>query len=204
MSCRASHPNNSSMADGHYTIRDGHNQLVRVSLRRDKRLKRTSRWERLPDGSLELRIPYRLPKRSIAALLEQVKGQLDRSITTHKRRNDSDLHQRAELINQKHFNGKIQWNAIRWVSNMQSRLGSCTRGGPTDGQIRISNKIKSWPNWVVDYVIAHELMHRKHPNHSVAFWSELTAAYPLTERARGFIHGAGFVAGQPLEEDAEE
>lgn len=192
------------MADQRYTIRDSYDNLVQVNLRRDKRLTKTSRWERMPDGSLLLRVPYRLPKRRVGPLLEQVASQLDKSTVLHSRRNDADLHQRAELINQKHFDGKIQWNAIRWVDNMQTRLGSCTRGGPTDGQIRISNKIKNWPDWVVDYVIAHELMHRKHPNHSEAFWSELAAAYPLTERARGFIHGVGFAAGQPGEDEAEE
>jgi predicted metal-dependent hydrolase len=134
-------------------------------------------------------------------LLEQVARQLDKSVRVRPQRNDSELQERAEQINRKHFNGKIQWIAIRWVGNMQSRLGSCTRGGPTDGQIRISDKIKEWPDWVVDYVIAHELMHRRHPNHSGAFWSELKAAFPLTERARGFIHGVGFSRGQSLEDD---
>lgn len=189
------------MTDQRYTIRDARGNLIRVDLRRDKRLTKTSRWERLPDGTLLLRVPYRLPKHRVSSLLEQVATQLDKSDLVHPRRTDADLHQRAELINRKHFNGKIQWNAIRWVSNMQSRLGSCTRGGATDGQIRISDKIKNWPDWVVDYVIAHELMHRKHPNHSETFWSNLKAAYPLTERARGFIYGAGFVRGQSLEDD---
>ncbi len=204
MSCLGSQPSKLFMADQHYTIRDRHDHLVQVNLRRDKRLTKTSRWERMPDDSLLLRVPCRLLNRRVGALLEQVASQLDKSTAIHSRRTNADLHQRAELINQKHFDGKIQWNAIRWVSNMQTRLGSCTRGGPTDGQIRISNKIKNWPDWVVDYVIAHELMHRKHPNHSDAFWSELKAAYPLTERARGFIHGAGFAAGQLLEDESEE
>ena len=184
-----------------YQVRNIQGNLVSIILRRDKRLKKTSHWERMPDGSLLLRIPYRLPKRRIGALLEQVATQLDKSIKLHNNRNDAVLQQRAELINQKHFNGKIQWNAIRWVSNMQSRLGSCTRGGPTDGQIRISDKIKDWPIWVVDYVIAHEMLHRKHPNHSDLFWSELKAAYPLAEQARGFILGAGFAAGRTFEDD---
>jgi Protein of unknown function DUF45 len=192
------------MAYQQYRIQNSHGNLVLVNLRRDKRLSKTSRWEHLPDGSLLLRVPYRLPKRRVGALLEQVAGQLDKAISSHSRRTDAKLQQRAELINRKHFNGKIQWNAIRWVSNMQSRLGSCTRGGPTDGQIRISDKIKSWPDWVVDYVIAHEMMHRRHPNHSDAFWNELRAAYPLTEKARGFIYGVGFAAGQPIEDDPVE
>ncbi|OGN92916.1 MAG: hypothetical protein A2Z71_05225 [Chloroflexi bacterium RBG_13_50_21] len=172
-----------------------------MDLRRDKRLKKTSRWERLPDGTLLVRIPHRLPRHKVSNLLEQVASQLDQTSILHAQRTDADLQQRAELINLKHFNARIQWNSIRWVSNMRSRLGSCTRGGPTDGQIRISNKIKNWPDWVVDYVIAHELMHRRHPNHSDAFWNDLRAAYPRTEQARGFIHGVGFAAGQPLEDD---
>jgi predicted metal-dependent hydrolase len=55
---------------------------------------------------------------------------------------------------------------------------------------------------VIDYVIAHELAHRVHPNHSPAFWEFLTAAYPRTERARGFIEGMGFSRGVSYEEDA--
>jgi predicted metal-dependent hydrolase len=190
-----------SITNQYYTVRDARGNLIRVDLRRDKRLKKTSRWERMPDGSLLIRIPYRLPRHKVSSLLEQVASQLDKTTLLHAHRTDADLHQRAELINRKHFSGKIQWNAIRWVSNMQSRLGSCTRGGLTDGQIRISDKIKNWPDWVVDYVIAHELMHRKHPNHSDSFWNDLRVAYPLTEQARGFIHGVGFAAGQPLEDD---
>jgi predicted metal-dependent hydrolase len=187
-----------------YQIRNTHGDQFTVNLKRDKRLTKTSRWERLPDGSLLLRVPYRLPNRRVAALLEQVASQLDKSISLHIQRNDSVLHQRAEMVNKKFFNGKIEWNAICWVSNMQSRLGSCTRGGPTDGQIRINDKIKDWPDWVLDYVIAHELLHRKHPNHSATFWNELRAAYPLTEQARGFIQGVSFASGRSLEDDLAE
>jgi predicted metal-dependent hydrolase len=187
--------------DKPYTIRDASGNLVRVELKRDKRLKKTSRWERQADGSLLVRIPHRLPRYKVSSLLEQVATQLDKTTVSHPHRTDADLQLRAELINKKFFRGSIQWNAIRWVGNMQSRLGSCTRGGPTDGQIRISEKIKLWPDWVVDYVVAHELLHRRHPNHSDAFWNDLRAAYPLTEQARGFIHGVGFAAGQPLEDD---
>jgi predicted metal-dependent hydrolase len=191
------------MAEQRYTIRDKAGNHIRVNLRRDKRLRKTSRWERLPDGSLLLRIPYRLPRYRIGPLLGQISDQLDKITAIHAQRNDEDLQKRAEFINQKYFNGTIRWNAIRWVTNMRSRLGSCTGGGSTDGEIRISDKIKLWPDWVVDYVIAHELMHRRHPNHSAAYWKELHAAYPLAERARGFIEGAGFATDHPIEEDAE-
>jgi len=191
------------MEDQQYNIHNSRGELVKVFLRRDKRLRKTSRWELRPDGSLLVRVPTRLPKRRVSDLLKQVSTQLDKAIQQHARRNDADLQQRAEQINRKHFHNKIQWNAIRWVSNMQTRLGSCTGGGLTDGEIRISDKIKHWPDWVIDYVIAHELLHRKHPNHSSAFWDELKAAYPRTEQARGFIQGVSFATGRKLNDDQQ-
>ncbi len=192
------------MAEERYTLRDGNNQPVQVRLKRDKRLRKTLHWQRLPDGSLLVRVPPRMPKRAIGPLLEDIRTQLDKLVDAHKRRTDEDLRLRAERVNHKHFSGQIQWNAIRWVGDMHTRLGSCSRGGTTDGEIRISDKIKDWPDWVVDYVIAHELMHRKHPNHSASFWNDLQAAYPLAERARGFIYGMGFAAGHPIDGETIE
>jgi predicted metal-dependent hydrolase len=189
------------MVEQKYFIKDKEGKELPVFLRRDKRLKKSSRWQREPDGSILLRVPYRLPKRQIRNLLDQISSQLKKQVKQVKRRTDADLQKRAEYLNQKYFGGKIEWQAIRWVGNMNQRLGSCTNGGSTDGHIRISDKIKSWPQWVVDYVIAHELVHRIHQNHSKAFWSALTEGYPLTERARGFIRGVGFSEGQNFEEE---
>jgi predicted metal-dependent hydrolase len=192
------------MDDQHYKIRNSRGEQVMVIFRRDKRLKKTLRWEHTSDGTILLRVPVRIPKHRVGDILKQVAVQLDKGIALHTRRNDEMLQSRAEQINCKYLQNKIQWNAIRWVSNMQTRLGSCTRGGPTDGEIRISDKIRDWPDWVVDYVIAHELMHRKHPNHSRAFWDELKAAYPQTDRARGFIEGMGFARGREFGDDPSQ
>jgi predicted metal-dependent hydrolase len=189
-----------SMADQKHSIKDKDGKQITILLRRDKRLKKTSRWEWEPDGSILLRVPYRMPKGQIPNLLKQISRQLDKQAKLTKGRTDADLQQRAEAINQKYFGGRIEWRAIRWVSNMNTRLGSCTNGGATDGHIRISDKIKNWPEWVIAYVIAHELVHRLHPDHSKSFWETLTQGYPKTERARGFIQGVGFSDGQMYEE----
>ena len=64
------------------------------------------------------------------------------------------------------------------------------------GDIRISDRVKGWPGWVVEYIVAHELAHRRHPNHSKDFWA-LVNRYPKTERARGFLMGVGM---EPLQD----
>ena len=193
--------NDQSMAEIKHTIEDIDGKQISVLVRRDKRLKKSSRWGWEPDGSILMRVPYRTPKRAIGNLLDQIAAQLEKQHKMVERRTDAELQQRAEHINKKYFGGKIEWNAIRWVGNMNLSLGSCTNGGSTDGHIRISDKIKHWPQWVVDYVIAHEMVHRLHSDHSKEFWSTLTKGYPLTERARGFIKGVGFAEGRQYEQE---
>lgn len=189
------------MSDEQFTIKDPAGETITVTVRHDKRLKKSARWLTEPDGMILLRVPQRTSKGDVQRFLRSIEAKLARQQKRARGRTDADLQKRAEHINRTCFNGQIEWTAIRWVSNMTTRLGSCTRGGSTDGHIRISDKIKNWPQWVIDYVIAHELAHRKYPNHSADFWDFLTAAYPQTERARGFIIGVGFARGVSYEED---
>jgi predicted metal-dependent hydrolase len=74
-------------------------------------------------------------------------------------------------------------DAVRWSDDMLHRWASCTPGTRT---IRVSTRVANFPDWVVDYVIVHELAHFVQANHSPAFW-ELVARYPLSERARGYL-----------------
>jgi predicted metal-dependent hydrolase len=73
--------------------------------------------------------------------------------------------------------------SIRWVANQQHRWGSCT---PSTSEIRISDRIAGFPDWVLDAVIVHELAHLVHLRHSREFWA-LANRYPKTERAYGFL-----------------
>ncbi len=181
-----------------YTLRDPRTQReITVTVRRDRRLKKTIRWAQRPDGSLLVRIPYRLPWREVPGLLDQVQADLERQAQRAARRTDEALARRARRVNRVYFEGRVPWVAIRWVSNMRQRLGSVSLGGSTHGHIRLSDRIQNWPGWVIDYVIAHEFVHLLLPEegHSARFWETLQQAYPLTERARGFIQGYFFAKG---------
>lgn len=88
---------------------------------------------------------------------------------------------------------ELRPSSVRWVSNMNYRWGSCSTDS---GAIRVSDRLQQLPEWVLDYVLAHELAHLVHASHGRRF-NELVAAYPLTERARGYLEGWSQARSQP-------
>lgn len=83
--------------------------------------------------------------------------------------------------------------SVRWVSNQNGRWGSCT---PADRSIRLSHRLQEMPDWVIDYVLLHELVHLIVASHNAQFWA-LVGRYPKTERARGYLEGVAAVGGTP-------
>jgi predicted metal-dependent hydrolase len=115
---------------------------------------------------------------------------------------DDDLARRAETLSTRYLGGRARPHSIRWVSTMRSRWGSAT---PADGSIRISDRLRDAPGWVLDYVLVHELAHLLVADHSQRFW-DLVSAYPKAELARGYLLGvaASLDAGeQPLADDVD-
>jgi hypothetical protein len=166
---------------------------IAVEVVRDARLKKTIRWE-WHGNRVRVRVPPHVGQEQLDRQVADIVAEVKRRRARVRARADTGLDGRARQINERYFGGEVTWHSIRWVTNMEKRLGSCTVSGPTEGDIRISRRIQGWPDWVIDYVIAHELTHLKHRNHSGEFWAHL-ARYPLAERARGFVQGVAFQEG---------
>jgi predicted metal-dependent hydrolase len=98
---------------------------------------------------------------------------------------DSELMARARALSAAHLDGLAEPASVRWVDNQHRRWGSCT---PADRSIRLSSRLRAMPDYVVDYVLVHELVHLLEPGHDEPFWT-LVARYPRAERARGFLEG---------------
>ncbi|MBD3182843.1 DUF45 domain-containing protein [Candidatus Poribacteria bacterium] len=156
------------------------NEEIRII--RSKRRKKTIS-ARFVDGAMEVLAPASISDKELQPVIEKLKKRLEKR---EKKRhlNDSDeLEKRSNMLNQRYFNGELKINSIKYVTNQDKRLGSCTSGM---GTIRISHKVAKLPKWVADYILIHEMAHLIEPNHSKSFW-KLVNRYPLTERARGYI-----------------
>jgi len=101
------------------------------------------------------------------------------------RPSDAGLMQRAEGLSQRYLGGRARASSVRWVGNQNSRWGSCTID---DASIRLSVRLQGMPEWVIDYVLLHELAHLLVPGHGPRFWA-LLESYPRTQRAWGYLEG---------------
>lgn len=73
------------------------------------------------------------------------------------------------------------------LSNARTRWGSCTR----HGVVRINWRLIQAPPAQIDYVLAHELAHLAHLDHSPAFWREVARLYPGYESAHQGLRAMG-------------
>jgi predicted metal-dependent hydrolase len=102
-----------------------------------------------------------------------------------RRPGDAELMARAVALSERYLGGRARPARVRWVNNQVHRWGSCT---PVDRTIRLSNRLLGMPDYVVDYVLLHELGHLLVAGHGKKFWAQL-AGYERLERARGYLEG---------------
>jgi len=66
------------------------------------------------------------------------------------------------------------------LSNARTQWGSCS----TDGRVRLSWRLIHLRVPLIDYVVAHELAHLHHMNHSERFWRTVERIFPDYRSAR--------------------
>jgi predicted metal-dependent hydrolase len=76
--------------------------------------------------------------------------------------------------------------AIR-MKDTRSRWGSCA----PDGTLAFSWRLVMAPDWVMDYVVAHEVAHLAELNHSPRFWAHVAALTPHREAAEDWLRRHG-------------
>lgn len=106
-----------------------------------------------------LTLSQELAKRGTDTLISLYR-QLTRQYTQHY----------ARIYSQRY---QLQYSNIR-VTSAKTRWGSCS----LENSLNFSWRLAMTPLLSIEYVVAHELAHTKHRNHSKAFWQFLSEIMP--------------------------
>ena len=161
-----------------------------------------------PNGELVVRAPHRTSRREIEAFLRSkedwIRSHLQKAarhstaaklteqeLTALAAQAREDLSARtarfAPLVG-------VTWGRIT-IRAQRTRWGSCS----SQGNLNFNCLLMLAPDWVRDYVVVHELCHRKEMNHSARFWEEVGRILPDYSAARIWLkeNGAALMARLP-------
>ena len=158
----------------------------------------------LPDGTVQVRAPRKMAEKDIYELVRQKANWIKKS----QSKVNAKAERRAELPPLTHEDVKrlaehaltvipprvayfaslmrVTYRRIT-VRNQTGRWGSCS----TEGNLNFNCLLMLAPPHVLDYVIVHELCHRKEMNHSAAFWAEVKRILPNYERSYAWLKANG-------------
>lgn len=145
---------------------------------------------RLRGKTLSVSAPHRVPAKELEETIRQLARRLVR-----RSRADSVNHGRpaAEIARRvaARFPDPPEVADVRFVTNQTARWGSYSL---RTGIVRLNAALRLMPPWVLEAVVAHELAHAFHPDHSPAFWKLARTVCPKTDRARAFLEGVSWLA----------
>lgn len=135
-------------------------------------------------GAIVIQVPARLSNSKVSAVIPEM---VEKILTREAREkiSDSELFYRAnELLARYLPEFSIAPASVAWRP-MNERWGSCTT---IDRTIRISDRLNGAPDYVVDYLLVHELIHLMIPDHGPQF-EALLARFEASDKASAYLDG---------------
>lgn len=181
-------------------------QAIPYTLIRSKR--KTLAIQIRPTGQVEVRAPLRMSQAQIDAFVRQKAPW----ITRHKEQARQAARERAAAVPL--TDGDIRSLARQTAEMMPSRVAHfAALAGVSYGRITIRRQRTRWgscsakgnlnfncllalcPDFVVDYVAAHEVCHRLEMNHSPRFWAQVERILPGWQAGRAWLkqHGRALI-----------
>ena len=168
-------------------------QIIRSS-------RKTVSLEIRPDGSALVRAPRGLSDRAIREFVTSKEGWLREKLQKFENRPTLPRLTEAELENlKKQAKTDIAARVSRLaplvgvsygrvtIRAQKGRWGSCSR----EGNLNFNCLLMLCPPEVRDYVVIHELCHRREMNHSPAFWAEVAKFCPEYRSHRAWLKDNG-------------
>ena len=144
-----------------------------------------------PDGCVELRCPLRFTDRQALDFFERKKNWLEKHLTKVQIQREQiaalppltnddikELAEKALCIIPPKVKKYAEILGVTYgritIRNQKSRWGSCS----SRGNLNFNCLLMLAPEETADYVVIHELCHRKEMNHSKRFWAEVEKVMP--------------------------
>ena len=145
---------------------------------------------RLRDTTLHVSAPLKMPQADLDGIIVELARKLVRRVHAHKVNAEEDALELARRVAAR-FPKPPEVVRVLFVTTQIARWGSYS---PATRTIRLNAALREMPRWVLEAVVAHELAHVTHHDHSPAFWALTRRVYPDTDRADAFLRGVSWFA----------
>ena len=153
-----------------------------IVIRSTRRKKNISAYRQ--GGRIVVSIPARMSKADERAMVPEMVAKI-RAQEAAATMSEERLATRVdELLTELAPEISLRPSSINW-RGMRERWGSCTS---TDRTIRISDRLKGSPDYVLDYVLFHEAIHLQFFDHGPEF-KAILSRFPLEDQAEAYLSG---------------
>ena len=135
-------------------------------------------------GVIEIHIPAKMSKRQELEIIPEMIAMVLRREGRSRKTDLQLLEIGMELLAKYLPDFDVVPASINW-RNMSERWGSCTT---VDRTIRISDRLIGAPNYVLNYIIFHELIHLRIPGHDQDFYNNLNR-FTDQQKCEAFLEG---------------
>ena len=168
-----------------------HYRLVRSS-------RKTIAIEIMPNAEVVVRAPNRMPKAAIEAFLLEKRNWLEKHLAKQIPPLSAFTNVQIDALTQQARSAipervayyapvvGVTYGRIT-IRSQHTRWGSCS----SRGNLNFNCLLMLAPEKVVDYVVVHELCHRKEMNHSPRFWAEVERILPDYRQSKRWLKENG-------------
>jgi len=136
------------------------------------------------NGIIEIHIPAKVSRKQELELIPEMIALVLKREAKSRKSDEELVHMSAELLGAYLPEFSERPASVAWKP-MRERWGSCTT---VDRTIRISNRLEAAPDYVIRFVLFHELIHLRIPGHGDDFYALLDRMADK-DRAESFLEG---------------